>query len=284
MLLEHLTARDRAANIPEFVNCKPGAIAHIQERFLDDYSFARAGYVMEGAGDFDEAIAKYRKAIEMNPRNAHAHQRLGFLLYHVKHDTRAGLAETAEALKLDPDDGCAHCDLGLALSEQGQYAAAARELSLAVRLLPEGFDRRYNPADMRCWLGEALLAQQQTKEAAKVLRQAISFNPESAQSHYLLAFAFAAQGMTAEAAAEYSKAIALKAGVDTMPELHFLMSVNYEKAGEFRQALSSARKALELAHHTKRDAALIQGFEARVEECETQAARGSATSDTMSNR
>jgi hypothetical protein len=34
VLLEHLTARDRAANIPEFVNTNPGAISKIHEQFL----------------------------------------------------------------------------------------------------------------------------------------------------------------------------------------------------------------------------------------------------------
>jgi dipeptidyl aminopeptidase/acylaminoacyl peptidase len=36
VLLEHLTAPNRAANIPEFVNTHPGAIAKIQEQFLND--------------------------------------------------------------------------------------------------------------------------------------------------------------------------------------------------------------------------------------------------------
>jgi len=35
-LLAHLTAPDRAANIPEFVNTQPGAIVRIREQFLDD--------------------------------------------------------------------------------------------------------------------------------------------------------------------------------------------------------------------------------------------------------
>ncbi len=36
VLLAHLTAPDRAANIPEFVNTHPGAIAKIHEQFLND--------------------------------------------------------------------------------------------------------------------------------------------------------------------------------------------------------------------------------------------------------
>ncbi len=36
VLLEHLTAPDRAANIPESVNAHPESIARIHERFLND--------------------------------------------------------------------------------------------------------------------------------------------------------------------------------------------------------------------------------------------------------
>ena len=36
VLLSHMTAPDRAANIPEFVNAQPKAIATIHEQFLDD--------------------------------------------------------------------------------------------------------------------------------------------------------------------------------------------------------------------------------------------------------
>ena len=56
VLLEHFTAPDRAANIPEFVNAKPTAIRKIHEKFLDDYSFVRAGnefeFIEYAAGDY----------------------------------------------------------------------------------------------------------------------------------------------------------------------------------------------------------------------------------------
>ena len=43
VLLEHFTAPDLAANIPEFVNAESEAIRKIREQFLNDYSFVRAG-------------------------------------------------------------------------------------------------------------------------------------------------------------------------------------------------------------------------------------------------
>ncbi len=55
VLLSRFTARDRAANIPEFVNLKPEAIKHIAVNFLDDYSYARLSRDQILTGDLDLA-------------------------------------------------------------------------------------------------------------------------------------------------------------------------------------------------------------------------------------
>jgi TolA-binding protein len=132
--------------------------------------------------------------------------------------------------------------------------------------LPEGFDHHYNAADMRCWLGEALLGNQKAQEAQKVLEQAVAVDPSHARSQYLLAFSLAAQGLTREPAEHYHVACASQPGVDTIPEFHFLMSVNYEKAGDPRQAFVCAQKGLELVrtlgHHQQE-----QVFEERLKQC-----------------
>ena len=56
VLLAHLTGADWAANIPEFVNARPDAIAKIREQFLNDYSFVRAGNEFYRHGDAENAI------------------------------------------------------------------------------------------------------------------------------------------------------------------------------------------------------------------------------------
>jgi tetratricopeptide (TPR) repeat protein len=272
VLLARFTAPDRAANIPEFVNTAPGSIARIQEQFIDDLSHARAAYVLENSGDFDGALQEYQKALGINSKNVHAHQRLGFILYKVKGNLQEGLAHTTEALRLDPNDACAHFDMGVACRERGQLEQAVRHLTKAVALMPEGFDRRYNPCDMRCVLGDALVANGDARGAATVLAKAVSLNPQSAGAHYLLALALAAQGLIQEPAEHYSVARGLLPGIDTIPELHLLMSVNYQKAGQIRAALGSAQTALAVAQ-AKGDAGLVQSAKDRLGECRQNAGR-----------
>lgn len=143
-------------------------------------------------------------------------------------------------------------------------------MAKALALMPEGFDHRYNPCDMNCALGDALMANGDASQAATVLTKAASLNPKSARAHYLLALALAAQGLIQEPAEHYSTARSLLPGIDTIPELHLLMSVNYEKAGRFRAALQSAQTALDVAQ-ARGNAQLIQSAKDRLGECRQNA-------------
>ena len=61
VLLDHLTSANWAANIPEFVNARPDAIAKIDEQFLNDYSFVRAGNEFYRNEDADSAIRRVQQ-------------------------------------------------------------------------------------------------------------------------------------------------------------------------------------------------------------------------------
>jgi len=260
VLLAHFAAPDRAANIPEFVNAEPAAIEKIHERFLDDYSYERAGNAFYRYGEPDNAIREYRKALKLNPRNARAHQKLGFLLFHVKQIREEGMAHSREAVRLDPRNARAHYDLGTALLHQKRLDEAIRNLSQALRLAPAGLDKAYNPADMHCNLGQALLLKTRLKEAALHLSKAVRHGPNNAKAHYRLAVALAAHGKIDEPLSHYSKAVQLKPDIDTSAALHYLLGMNYAKAGQLREAISCAEKALKLAR-----AAGEEGFAREIE-------------------
>jgi tetratricopeptide (TPR) repeat protein len=247
VVLANFTAPDRAANIPEFVNTRPDSIERIREQFLDDNSFVRSAYVLEVNGDVDPAIAKYQKALEVNAKNAYAHQRLGFLLFNQKRQFQEGLAHTRTSLQLNPADGCAHYDLGMALKYQGQLEPAIEHLAAAVRLLPAGWDRRYNPVDMQCSLGEALLDHGEAAPSATAFATALSHSPTNAAIEYRLAMALAAQGLTDEAVKHYALVQRTQPQVDTSAHFHLLLAANYVNEGRTREALGCAERALQIA-------------------------------------
>jgi tetratricopeptide (TPR) repeat protein len=263
VLLANFTAADRAANIPEFVNAPADGIARITQEFLNDYSHVRAAFFAELSGDTDHAIVEYQRALELNPGNVHAHQRLGYIFYNVKQQPEQGLAHTREALRLAPWDGFAHYDLGMAMRNEGKLDAAADHLAAAVRYTPVSLGVLYNAVEMRCSLGEVLLAQSRVPDAAAILDKAVALDAKNPRAHYYLALAQAAQGLLDEPLKHYSLACSLEPTVDKAPELHFLLSRNLAAAGRLPEALQAAQRALDLAQ-ARNDTNLVATIKERM--------------------
>ncbi len=266
VLLAHLTAPDRAANIPEFVNTQPTAIVRIHERFLNDYSFVRAGNEFFNQGDADNAIAEYNKALELNPDNVTAHHKLGFLLYQVKGRFDEGMTHLLEASKLDAQDPRIQYDVGMAYMHQGKLSDAIRFLSESIRRAPDGFDDQYEPVQMRLSLAQVLIAANQSAQAEAPLLEALRRSPNHPEVHYRLAVALADLGRIDQAVACYNKAVSLNPQVDTSAALHHLFAANYLKSREFRAALRHEEKALALAR-AQGDPRLVKTFEEQVALC-----------------
>ena len=264
VVLSHLTAADRAANIPEFVNAKPTAIKKIHEQFLDDYSFVRAGNEFLRAGEVDNAIEEYKNALELNPKNVEAHLKMGFLYYNIKEMYKEGLDYLSKALQLSPNDPRIHHDLGMALLHQRRYDQAVEHLSEALRGMPEGLSEQYNAVNMQYSLGMALFRSGKFRQGSVHLSEAIHLDPNNAKAHYSLAMALAVQGETDESVKHYTEAVSIDPAIDTSATLHDFMAVNYARVGQFPEAILSAQKALELARAAGNDD-LARQIEERLE-------------------
>ncbi|MBN1506285.1 MAG: tetratricopeptide repeat protein [Sedimentisphaerales bacterium] len=266
VLLDHLTAPDRAANIPEFVNAKSAAIVKIREQFLNDYSFVRAGNEFFNQGEADNAIAEYNNALELNPDNVMAHHRLGFLLYQVKGKFEEGMSHLLRAYQLDAQNPRIQYDLGMAYMHQGKLEYADRFLSEAIRGAPDGYDTQYEPVQMRLNLAHVLIAAGKAKDALAPLADALRRSPNHPEAHYRMALALADLGRTEESLAYYNRAVSLNPRVDTSAALHHLLATGYLQARKFQEALEHEEKALALARN-QGDPELIQKIEGHIQLC-----------------
>jgi len=116
VVLDRLLAPKRAVNIPEFVNASPDAIRRIQRRFADDLTVMRTALDLMKSGDYQGAAKLYRKALDINPENPKAHQKLAKAL------TGQGKLEEAvvhhrEALRIRPGWEAPRADLESALEQ-----------------------------------------------------------------------------------------------------------------------------------------------------------------------
>jgi Flp pilus assembly protein TadD len=181
VLLEHFTAPDRAANIPEFVNTKASAISKIREKFIDDVSYVRAAYEFLKANDFEFAAQACKKALVLNPQNAKAHDNLGLALFGAgKYDE--AIRHLREAVAIAPDNAGARTHLGTVLAAKGMLNEAVSSLSEALRLDPNNADVHYN-------LGVAMFRLEKTDEAIRHWLHAIRLAPEDTKARYSLAVA-----------------------------------------------------------------------------------------------
>jgi tetratricopeptide (TPR) repeat protein len=269
VLLEHFTAPDKAANIPEFVNVKAATIRKIREDFLNDYSFVRAGNEFFKAGDTDNAIGEYRHALELNPSNAEAHLRLGFLLYNAKKMYKEGMEHYNEALKANPNDPRIHHDLGMALLHQRQFDRAIEHISAALRGMPNGLDKQYNPVGMHFNLALAFSYAGRSYEAISHFSEVLRLDPNNAPAHYRLAMAMAAQKDLDGSLKHYAAAVQLMPEIDRSPMFHYLLAMNYAEARRFSEAILSAEKALGLAN-TAEDVRLVEEINKLLEFCKTE--------------
>ena len=97
----------------------------------------------ESQGNWDKAIAQYKKILEQDPKVSGIHYRVGrILLSQSPPDAENAKTEFAEELKIDPDNASAEFMLGEIARQAGQWDEAIRHFSQASKL-DEGFQEAY---------------------------------------------------------------------------------------------------------------------------------------------
>jgi Flp pilus assembly protein TadD len=202
VLLEQLTAPDRAANIPEFVAAPPDAITRINPSFVDDVSLWRSGMALMDAGDLQSAGARFKEALALNPRNSKAHITLGNTL------EAAGKVDEAmrhydEAIRLDPSSAIGHVNAGNVYLKRNDHARAIAEYQRALDIEPRNVYARYN-------LGQCYLAEGKLPEALAQLLEVKQQSPDNAALCFLLGTVNQRLGRRREAVRFYKEAVRIR--------------------------------------------------------------------------
>ena len=232
VVLERFTGTDRAANIPEFVPLPADSIAKIEERFLDAYSFLRAGMANERTGNYPGAVRAYERGLAVAPGNPELLNSLGFALFQ-QGKSREAVAAFEKALAADPKHWKAHNNMALAAIDLGELelAEAHYRESLAIEPQPAIYSD----------LGFVLERQGLTEEAAELYRKSLELDPQSASAHYNLAASLARRGEFAAAERHFRAALGQKASAQTYTGLGFVLW----KQGRGDEAIASLHDAVE---------------------------------------
>jgi hypothetical protein len=101
VLIDNATAANRAVNIPEFVNIPSNGLMRIDVPAAESYRLLDIASDFAAQGKIDEAIAEWRRVLEIDPRNASAHNNLGAALT-MQGKTSEGMKHLREAHEIDP--------------------------------------------------------------------------------------------------------------------------------------------------------------------------------------
>ncbi|MBI3897335.1 MAG: tetratricopeptide repeat protein [Gammaproteobacteria bacterium] len=185
------------------------------------------------AGELEEAVISYRRAVELKPGLIEAHGNLGVAL-----QALGRLEEAAESfrrvLSLDPRLADTHYNLGEVLRMQGKLEESSRSYEQAL-LHRRDFGEAYNG------LGMVLQERGEMEMAVGNYRKAIAAGPRIAESHYNLGRALQISGLLGEATAAFRKALAIK---PAYAEAYNNLGSVFLDQGRLEEAITHYRKAL----------------------------------------
>jgi tetratricopeptide (TPR) repeat protein len=269
ILIENATAANRAVNIPEFVNVPPDGLLKIDVPAAEFYRLFDRAWTLAEKGQYEASIAEWKRALEISPNDAKAHNNLGRAL--------AGKGEFAEAVQhwqqavaINPSYAEAHNNLGVAAVRNARYNEAVAHFRKALDIYPTNAELHNNLASALAgrgkfneavahWqkaleinpryaeayndFGNGLFSKGRLDEAIVQWQKSLEAKPDFVPAGYNLGRALARKGRLEEAIAQWQKAIAN----GRQPEIMDAIAAAYAEIGRFRDAVEVAKQALILA-------------------------------------
>lgn len=147
----------------------------------------------ESHGDWDRAVAEYRKILEQNPGRHGIHYQVGrVFLSKTPPDGESAKKEFEEELRVDPNNASAEFMLGETARQAGQWDEAIARFTKAANL-DVGFDEAYLA------LGMSLNSAGKFTEAVAPLQTYVKRQAGDPAGHYQLATSYARTGHKPEA-------------------------------------------------------------------------------------
>jgi serine/threonine-protein kinase len=190
---------------PSASECVAHLTAFVALRPKSWHGRAELGYALYASGKVKEGIAQCQAAVRLAPRVAQAHGHLAYILSQDKQTAIEAIAESREAIRLNPDFFLSYLNMVLPLESLGRVDEAISAAREAARLKPTYYRPHYV-------LGSLCFNQSKLAEAEAACRAAVRLNPAWYGTHNLLGKTLSRQGKGPEAEAELREAIRLKPG------------------------------------------------------------------------
>jgi tetratricopeptide (TPR) repeat protein len=191
------------------------------------------GVELARQGRLNEAIAYFRRVLEVRPDLPRVHHNLGVALAEQARLPQAQ-ASFERAVRLRPDYAEARCNLGNTLLRLGKREEAVEQFRRALRIKPDYPDALNN-------LGLALTEMGRPGEAVVFLQQATRLKPSLVEAFNNLGLALADLGRFAEAQTAYKQALRLK---PTFSDAMTNLASAHKEQGRLAEALAGYEMSL----------------------------------------
>jgi Tfp pilus assembly protein PilF len=222
------------------------ALAHFRRAVELQPGFAKAQYNLGAAlrekGQSDEAIVHLQRAVEIEPHYVEARNSLARALGQEGEWDRA-MEHLERSLEIDPDQAEAHNNLANVLWQKGRLRQAAAEYEKALALHPDYAAAHFN-------LGEVLREEGETREAIAHYRRALEIRPDFAPALDSLAWVLATSPDVS--VRDGAQAVELAARAERIsggrkPGFVATLAAAYAEVGRFAEAVAAAERAWHLA-------------------------------------
>lgn len=200
------------------------------------------GTVQLQRGNHVQAQKHFQQALTIAPDLVETHSNLG-AAFLAQGKTGEALDQFHQALRLNPYDANAHNNLGSVHLKLGRLESARFHFKEALRFNPEFSQAEAN-------LASTLLQQRRVRESIEHYRKAVALRPDWLAMKNRLAWILATYDQkavrNAEEAILLAEEICQATGYQD-PLFLDTLSASYAEAGRFQEALTSARRGLEIA-------------------------------------
>jgi len=156
---------------------------------------------LDAQGQPGEAVAEYQAAIQLNPGYESAYYNLANDLAHLNRLDECAAAYRG-AIQLNPRRTEYYNGLGICYAMQNKMADAIEQFQQSLRLQPDNAAANGN-------MGNALAAEGKVDESIPYYLAALRANPNDAQTEFNLGLTYSRQGKNAEAATHLKQALRL---------------------------------------------------------------------------
>lgn len=200
-------------------------------------NFCNTGNQLKTEKRFDEAIASYQNALQLQPDYAEVHHHLAEI-YFWQRKFREAIASCHKAIELQPDFAPNHKILGNILQTQGDIEAAMNAYDKALELNPEFAEAYINQGSILSKLGR-------NEEAVVCLEKAIAIKPNIGAAYWNLANIYLQLEKLEKVVQCRKQAFLLEPKLVNAETLNDLGTA-IGKLGDFEEAITYYQKSIEL--------------------------------------